>query len=151
LVAGYPPDVWPPAVEAVAIAFRGAAIDARLEELAAGEESFPGPAVRVEAFDCDGRLVVLLVPADRRTAVWKLRCVVPARVATPPFPYTGATVLIDQSLFSERLVWIEAGSPRHAAAVSAAQLARIVQARPADLVVELERSEPETVDGQDGG
>src|SRR5215471_3168 len=66
--------VWPPRVEVIAAIFRAAGADARLEELREEDEEFPGPGIAVEAFDCDGRVVVVLVPADRDVDLDKLGC-----------------------------------------------------------------------------
>jgi prolyl-tRNA editing enzyme YbaK/EbsC (Cys-tRNA(Pro) deacylase) len=138
--AGTLAPVWPPGVEEIAAVFRSAGAEARLEELPEGESSFPGPAVRVDAVYCDGRLTVALVPADRDTDQRRLaaaaRCRTLRPAAPPRFPYQGATVLIERLLFGERTVWIEAGSPRHVAALSPSQLMRLARAQPADLVAE---------------
>lgn len=128
--------VWPPQVEEVAAVFRSAGIEARLEELALGENEFPGAAARATAYDCDGRLVVALVPVDAAVERRKLGCVYARPVEAPPFPFRGATVTIERSLLNERTVWLEAGSPRHAVGLSPAQLARIVHAQPADLLAD---------------
>jgi prolyl-tRNA editing enzyme YbaK/EbsC (Cys-tRNA(Pro) deacylase) len=58
------------------------------------------------------------------------------RVTVPPFPYRDARVFADRTLFSERTVWIEAGSPRHAAALSPAQLVRLTRAQTGDFAAE---------------
>jgi prolyl-tRNA editing enzyme YbaK/EbsC (Cys-tRNA(Pro) deacylase) len=132
--------MWPPPVEQIAAVFRAAGADARLEELPQGERSFPGSEVRAEAVDCDGRLVIALVPADRETDPERLvvaaHCKVVRTANPPPFPYRGAKVLIERLLLGEQTVWIEAGSPRHAAVRSPSQLARLVQAEAADLLAE---------------
>jgi len=128
--------MWPPAVEEIAAVFRAAGAEARLEELASEEEEFPGRGVRADAFDCDGRLVVALVPADRDTDPAKLRCARAREISLPRFPYAGAEVLLDSSLLGEETVWIEAGSERHVVGVAPAQLLRIVRAQTSDLVVE---------------
>ena len=129
---------WPPEVEVVAALFRGAGTDARLEELPAGEVAPPGPAVRIEAYDCQARLVVALVPDDRDLDPRKLLsaagCAYARRVTAPKLPFTQATVIIDRLLLGERTVWIQAGSPRHVVAVSPAQLVQLTQAQTADLV-----------------
>jgi hypothetical protein len=52
-------------------------------ELALSEHDFPGPGVSVYAFDCDGRRLVALVPADRRVETSKLGCA-DLRPAVPP-------------------------------------------------------------------
>jgi len=128
--------MWPAEVEAVAAVFRDAGAEARLEELPAGEEEFPGLGVRADAFRCDGRLVVALVPADRDSDPQKLRCTAVSETAAPAFPYTGAEVLLDRSLLTEPTVWLEAGSERHVVGVSPAQLQQIVRAQTGDLVLE---------------
>lgn len=125
--------MWPPPVEDVAAVFRAAGVDARLEELPPGEEGYPGVAVRVEAFRCDGRLVIALVPADGEAVdPRRLGCTNANPVDPPPFPFSDAFVAIEQSLFNERTVWIEAGSPRHVAGLSPVHLARLVRARSGD-------------------
>lgn len=126
--------MWPAAVEEVASVFRSAGVDARLEELAPREAEFPGVSVRARAYDCDGRLLVVLVPSDAAVERAKLGCVVARPVESPPFPFRGASVSIEQTLLNERTVWLGAGSPRHAVALSPVQLARIVRAQPVDLL-----------------
>ena len=123
-------------MEVIAAVFRSAGVDARLEELPPGEDEFPGREVRVEAFDCDGRVVVALVPADRDTDPRKLGCTSATEIPLPPFPYTEVKVLMDSSLLGEPTVWLEAGSSRHVVGVAPAQLLGIVQAQTSDLVVE---------------
>jgi prolyl-tRNA editing enzyme YbaK/EbsC (Cys-tRNA(Pro) deacylase) len=123
-------------VEQIAAVFRQAGAEARLEELPDGEEVFPGAGVRVEAFECDGRVLVALVPADREADATKLGCVAARRIDSPAFPFRGSTVYFDRTLFGERTVWIEAGSPRHVAGVSPEQLARLVEARVADVTAD---------------
>ncbi|TML18433.1 MAG: hypothetical protein E6G32_14770 [Actinobacteria bacterium] len=66
--------------------FRAAGVEARLEELPEGEDEFPGLGVRADAFDCDGRRVVALVPADRDTDLRKLGCARTRAVRAPDFP-----------------------------------------------------------------
>lgn len=128
--------MWPPVVEDVARFFRAAGVEARLEELPAGEETSPGPRVVAEAFDCDRRLVVVLVPNDRTADPRRLGCVAAVRVTPPAFPYPRARIYADRTIFSERTVWIEAGSPRHVAGLSPAQLVRLTHAQTGDFVAE---------------
>lgn len=128
--------MWPASVDEVAAVFRTAGVDARLEELAVGETEFPGATVRARAYDCDGRLVVALVPTDVAVDRAKLGCVNPRSVETPRFPFRGATVAIERSLLNERTIWLEAGSPRHAVGLSPVQLARLVHAQPTDLLID---------------
>jgi hypothetical protein len=128
--------VWPPKVEVIAAVFRAAGLDARLEELPPEEEELPGPGARVEAFDCDGRVVVVLVPADRDVDVRKLGCTAVRPADVPPFPFTGSKVVLDSSLLPEPTVWLEAGSERHVVGVAPSQLLQIVSAQTGDLVAE---------------
>ena len=129
--------MWPPEVEQVAAFLRTAGAEARLEELAAGEDDFPGVGVRIHAFECGSRRIVTLVPADRYVDRSKLHAV-DARPSVPPaFPFADADVRIDTTLFAERTVWIHAGSPRHVVGMSPGQLSRLVRATAADLVAEV--------------
>lgn len=129
--------MWPREVEQVAAFLRAARAEARLEELAAGEDDFPGVGIGVHAFESGSRRIVTLVPADRRIDHMKLGAA-SARPAVPPvFPFAHAEVRIDKTLFAERTVWIHAGSPRHVVGMSPVQLSRLVRATPADLVAEV--------------
>ena len=129
--------MWPPEVEHVAALLRAATAEARLEELAPGEDDFPGTGVRVYAFDCDGRRVVTLVPEDRAVDPRKLGCFSARAILPPAFPFDDADVRIDRTLLAERMVWIHAGSQRHVAGMAPTQLARVVRASPADLLIEI--------------
>lgn len=132
--------MWPPEVEQVATVLRAAAVDARLEELADGERLPPGPAVRAEAYDCEGRLLVALLPADHdldpRKLVSAARCVHAHRTEAPSFPYTQAAVFAERLLLGEGTVWIRAGSPRHVLGVSPSDLVQLTSAQTADLVAD---------------
>jgi prolyl-tRNA editing enzyme YbaK/EbsC (Cys-tRNA(Pro) deacylase) len=117
--------MWPEPVERIAAFLR-------LEELPAGVETPPGPAVRAETYDCDGRTLVALVPADadvdrsrlaRRAGCTELRPA-PARA----FPYQGTRVLVERSLLPVRTAWLEAGSPRHVLGLSPSQIVRLTRA-----------------------
>jgi hypothetical protein len=131
--------MWPEPVEEVAAVFRAAEAEARIEELAPGEHGFPGPGVRAEAYDCEGRLVVVLVPVDRHVDRLRIPCAYPRPVTSPPFPYRRATVLLERTLLAERTVWVEAGSPRYAAILAPALLVRLTAAQVTDLVAETAR------------
>jgi prolyl-tRNA editing enzyme YbaK/EbsC (Cys-tRNA(Pro) deacylase) len=128
--------VWPPTVEVIAAIFRAAGADARLEELPEGEEEFPGLGIHVDAFDCDGRVVVALIPVDRDVDISKLGCTTVRPADVPPFPFAGSTVVLDRSLLTEPTVWLEAGSDRHVVGVAPSQLVGIIHAQTGDLVAE---------------
>src|SRR5207237_3134631 len=132
--------MWPPEVERVAAFLRTAGVEGRLEEIPADEAEAPGPAIRARTYECDGRAVVVLIPADREVDQEKLstaaQCAVARRVETPAFPYRNAVVLVDRLIFSEHMMWIDAGSARHFAALAPAQIAVLTGAATADLVVD---------------
>jgi len=124
--------MWPEPVERIAAFLRESATHGRIEELPPGVHRPPGTGVRAEAFDCDGRTVVVLAPDDasldrerlrRRTGCTTLE---PAEPRT--FPFQGSRVFVDRSLLSVRRVWLEAGSPRHFLGVSPGQLLRLTRA-----------------------
>jgi len=132
--------VWPDAVERIAAFLRAAAVEGRIEELLPGAAPPAGQKLRADAFDMEGGALVVLVPGERTVDERKLAAVsgggdvraAPAIV----FPFEGARVLMDQSVVSAHVVWLEAGSPRHVLGVSPAQLARVTSARTADLLRE---------------
>jgi prolyl-tRNA editing enzyme YbaK/EbsC (Cys-tRNA(Pro) deacylase) len=130
--------VWPPEVETIAAPLRAAGIEARLEELAPGESQFPGAAADAVAYRCGGGIVVALVPADREADTHKVGaaagCAPSDRVAAPPFPYRNAArVVLEQRLLAERIVWLEAGSPRHVLGLDPGVLRHLTRAVAADL------------------
>ena len=130
--------MWPPDVERIAAPLRAASVEARLEELAPGEDAFPGTAARAVAYDCAGRTIVVLLPADREPDPAKVAaaadCRPSGRVAPPAFPFTGAArVLLEQRLLAAETVWLEAGSPRHVLGLDPSVLAQLTRALPADL------------------
>lgn len=159
---------WPEPVERVAAFMRAAGVEARVEEFAGGTPTAAEAARRVGCelgeivkslvFDCAGRSVLVLVPGDRRADRGKVaeaaRCS-GARVAAPeqveeatgfepgavaPFPTRRVDrVLVERSLLLRNVVWIGAGSTRHMAALSPADLVRLAHAEPHDLV---EATEP---------
>ena len=133
--------MWPTEVERVAAPLRAANVEARLEELAPGEAAFPGAAARAVAYDCDGRIVVALVPAEREPDEAKVAvaagCRPSARIAPPPFPFGGAArVVVEQRLLTAETVWLEAGSPRHVLGLDPGVLAQLTHGTPADLTEE---------------
>jgi prolyl-tRNA editing enzyme YbaK/EbsC (Cys-tRNA(Pro) deacylase) len=124
--------MWPEPVERIAKFLRESDAHGRLEELPDGVDTPPGPAVRAESYDCDGRALVALVPDDaevdrsrlaRRAGCSELRPG-PARL----FPFQGARVIADRSLLSVRTAWLEAGSPRHVLGLAPSQIVRLTRA-----------------------
>jgi prolyl-tRNA editing enzyme YbaK/EbsC (Cys-tRNA(Pro) deacylase) len=133
--------MWPAEVERIAAPLRAAHIEARLEELPPGEDAFPGVGARAVAYECDGRTVVALVPADGDVDSAKVAAVAGCRpygrVAPPPFPFTAAArVFLEQRLLGSETVWLEAGSPRHVLGLEPSVLAYVTHAIPADLTQE---------------
>lgn len=130
--------MWPPEVEQVVAPLRAAGVEARVEELAAGEQSAPGPAARAYGYDCDGRELVVLVDAESEPDPAKVAaaggCRDTRRTPPPPFPYSqAARVLLEQQLLTAETVWIQAGSPRHVLGLNPSILAQVTRASVADL------------------
>jgi prolyl-tRNA editing enzyme YbaK/EbsC (Cys-tRNA(Pro) deacylase) len=132
--------MWPEPVERIAAFVRAAGVQGTIEELPAGVDTPAGPSLRAAGFDCDGRTLVALVPADR--LIDRERLAAAARCRTlqpapfPVFPFQSARVLLDRSALAVRTVWLEAGSPRHYLALAPTELARLVRSETADLVLE---------------
>jgi prolyl-tRNA editing enzyme YbaK/EbsC (Cys-tRNA(Pro) deacylase) len=132
--------MWPEAVERIAEFVRASGAQGTIEELPADAEGPPGPTLRAAGFECDGRNVVALVPAgraldrDRLAAAARCRNLRPGPF--PPFPFRQARVFLDGSALATRMVWLEAGSPRHFLGVAPSELAGLVQAETAHLVLE---------------
>jgi prolyl-tRNA editing enzyme YbaK/EbsC (Cys-tRNA(Pro) deacylase) len=154
---------WPESVERVAAFLRAEGAEARIEEFdeatataadaakAVGSE--PGEIVKSLVFVCDGRLVLALVPGDRRgdrvkiahaagttdariarpDEVRQLTGFEPGAVAPFPLPRDGR-VLIENTLLARPQLWIGAGSPRHMAVLPTPELVRLARAAPADLI-----------------
>jgi len=124
--------MWPEPVERIASFLRESEAIGRLEELPPGVDTPPGPAGRAEAFDCDGRTLVVLVPADRpideERVGRRAGCGALRPAAARGFPFQGTLVLVDRSLLSQRTVWLEAGSPRHVLGLAPSQLLRLTRA-----------------------
>jgi prolyl-tRNA editing enzyme YbaK/EbsC (Cys-tRNA(Pro) deacylase) len=154
---------WPEPVERVTGYLREAGAEARVEEFPQGTPTAleaaraigcdPAQIVKSLLFDCAGRPVLVLVPGDRRADSEKI-----ARAAGAPFARIAGTeevrdatgfepgavapfplsrvdrVFIDGTLLAHRVVWIGAGSTRHMAALSPAELVRLSRARPMDAV-----------------
>jgi Cys-tRNA(Pro) deacylase len=154
---------FPEPVERVAQVLRVGAVDATVQEFAAGTPTAEDAAqavgckleqiVKTLVFVCDGEYVLVLVPGDRRAderkvgselgareiRVAKAAEVVAATGFEPggvaPFPRRDAVaVLMERTLLQHGQVWVGAGSPAHMAMLSAGDLQRLSGARPADLV-----------------
>jgi prolyl-tRNA editing enzyme YbaK/EbsC (Cys-tRNA(Pro) deacylase) len=153
---------WPEPVTRVADVLSRAGVDARVEEFPEGTPTASAAAkavgssraqiVKSLVFICDGRPVLALVPGDRRADEIKVAAAAGARyarVARPdevlaatgfepggvaPFPASGVSqVLMSRELLVHDRVWVGAGSERHMAGLSPVDLARLTQARSADL------------------
>jgi prolyl-tRNA editing enzyme YbaK/EbsC (Cys-tRNA(Pro) deacylase) len=132
--------MWPEPVERVAEILRRAGVQGRLEELLAGAETPPGTALRAEGFECDGRLLVALVPAGRALDETKLTraagCGTLRTKRVPDFPFQGARVLVDRSALVAATLWLDAGSPRHVLGLPPGQLAQLTHSETADLLTD---------------
>jgi Cys-tRNA(Pro) deacylase len=144
---------------------REAGAEARIEEFSDGTPTASEAATAVGcSLDqivkslvllCDGRVVVALVPGDRRCDLEKVARAVgteSARVArsaevleatgfdpggVAPFPLPNVeTVLMERTLLRHPRVWVGAGSQRHLVGLAPAELARLARARPMDVVTE---------------
>ncbi len=156
---------WPEPVERVSSYLRESGAEARIHEFPEGTPTAVDAAravgcgveqiVKSLVLVCDERLVVALVPGDRRGDTGKIGAAVGAssvRVAkageveeatgfapgaVAPFPLPKVhDVLIERELFRHHLVWAGAGSPRHVVGMAPGELARVAQARPMDVVTD---------------
>ena len=154
---------WPEPVGRVTAYLRDAGAEVRVEEFRDGTPTAQaaaravgcelGQIVKSLVFDCDGRPVVVLVPGDRRADSAKVAQAAGCRFAriagtheveeatgfepgaVAPFPLPRIErVLIERTLLAHQVVWIGAGSDRHMAALSPAELVRLSRARPMDVV-----------------
>ena len=154
---------WPDPVERVTDFLRSAGAEVRVEEFADGTPTAQAAAravgcelsqiVKSLVFECDGKPVVAMVPGDRRADADKVAAAAGGRFAriagseevqdatgfepgaVAPFPLPRIErVFIDRTLLSHRVVWIGAGSDRHMASLSPAELVRQSRARPVDVV-----------------
>jgi Cys-tRNA(Pro) deacylase len=157
-------DAWPGEVERVAEFLRETGAEARVEEFATPTPTAQAAAdaigcdlreiVKSLVFETDdGRPVVALVPGDRRADAAKVATAVGAakvRIATAervreitgfepgavaPFPLSRVErILVDPALLAHERVWVGAGSERHMAGLSPAELVRLTRAEARDLV-----------------
>jgi Cys-tRNA(Pro)/Cys-tRNA(Cys) deacylase len=111
--------------------------------------------VKTLVFDCDGRLLVALVPGHRRADRAKIAAAADCRRAeivgsgdlerltgfppgaVAPFPLPPDTrALIDHSLLVHSTVWIGAGSTRHLAALAPVELVRLTRGEAVDITAD---------------
>jgi Cys-tRNA(Pro) deacylase len=159
---------WPEPVERVAGFLREAGIEARIEEFPEGTPTAQDAAkavgcelrqiVKSLVFTCGERILLVLVPGDRRADAKKVAAAggcEKARVAASelvveatgfepgavaPFPVRKIDrVFVERSLLALDRVWIGAGSTRHMAALGPADLVRLARA---DLVDAVEDPDP---------
>ena len=157
--------MWPDAVERVASFLRSAGAEARIEEFPEGTPTAADAAravgselsqiVKSLVLVCDGRPVVALIPGDRKADTAKIAKAAGAsaariasrdevRAATgfevgavAPFPLTEVErILVERTLLAHEEVWIGAGSPRHMAGLTPAELVRLSRAETIDAVAE---------------
>ncbi len=157
---------WPPEVERVAAVLRGARVESRIESTDEGTATAADAAravgcglaqiVKSLLFSCDDKWVLAMIPGDRRADRAKIAAAAGAQKASTagpgdvsritgyppggvaPFPLPGVhAVLMEQTMLSHDVVpWIGAGSPRHVAALTPADLVKVSRARTVDLVSE---------------
>ena len=154
---------WPESVERVSLFLRKAMAEARIEEFSVGTPTAAHAAravgcelhniVKSLLFECGGRVVLAMVPGDRRADAAKVAAGAGARVASIASPARvreatgfepGAVapfglvhvdaVLLERTLLSLDRVWVGAGSTRHMAGLSPLELVRLTRAVILDIV-----------------
>jgi hypothetical protein len=132
--------MWPAEVERIAIFLRASGAEGSLEELPEDGERPPGLLLAVSAYECNGRVLVTLLPAGRSPDESKVaragRCASLRSLTPPEFPYQGAKVLVDLAVMSASTAWLEIGSGKHALGLAPGQLERLTEAETTDLVTE---------------
>ena len=160
---------WPEPVERVAGFLRAAGVEARIEEFPAGTPTAQAAAdavgcelrqiVKSLVFTCGERILLVMVPGDRRADSAKVSSAggcAKARVAGPelvveatgfepgavaPFPLRRVDrVFVERSLLALDHVWVGAGSTRHMAALAPPDLVRLARAQPLDAVEDPDRT-----------
>jgi prolyl-tRNA editing enzyme YbaK/EbsC (Cys-tRNA(Pro) deacylase) len=155
--------MWPEPVERVARELRAAAAEAVIQEFPHGTPTAAAAAkaigcsldqiVKSIVFVAGRSYVVAMVPGDRRAdaaRVAEAAGVKEVRIATAdevvaatgfepgavsPFPLPRVSeVLMERTLLQHSKVWFGAGTPAHMAALAPAELQRITEAKPVDLV-----------------
>jgi len=137
----YRDGVWPDSVERIAAFLRASGAEGRLEQVLPRSEYPPGLSLGVRAFECDGRLVVALVPSASRVDRRKLAAVADCAAlrpapSAPSFPFHGALVVLDQSALGTRTAWLELEPPGHFLGLAPGQLVRLTRSKTADLLRE---------------
>ena len=132
--------MWPEPVERIATLLRSAGVQGRLEELPAGVDEPPGPAFSAVGFECDGRVLVALVPTEHSIDGDKLAVAAKCGTLRPSlasnFTCRRTRVFLDRSALTTPIVWLEAGSSRYYLGLAPGPLTRLTRARTADLVLE---------------
>jgi prolyl-tRNA editing enzyme YbaK/EbsC (Cys-tRNA(Pro) deacylase) len=160
---------WPEPVERVATYLRSAGTEALIEEFSAGTPTAADAAkavgcelrqiVKSLLFVCGSSNVLVMVPGDRRADPAKIARAAgteKAKVAgadlvldatgfepgaVAPFPLRRVDrVFVDRSLLALDRVWIGAGSTRHMATLSPADLVRLSRAETLDAVEDPDRT-----------
>jgi len=156
---------WPEPVERVTAFLTRAGAEVRVEEFPEGTKTAQdaadavgcklGEIVKSLLFECGDRTVLALIPGDKRADTAKIAAAAGAdsakvasaeRVreltgvdpgAVSPVPPPGVDrVLVDHRLLLPDAVWIGAGSPKHVACLTPAELVRLSGAEQLDLVVD---------------
>jgi Cys-tRNA(Pro) deacylase len=151
------------AVERVAAYLRDSRAEARVEEFSTGTPTAAHAAravgcdlrniVKSLVFECDGRVVLAMVPGDRRADAAKVAAAAGARTASIASPARvreatgfepGAVapfglarvdaVLIERTLLGLDRVWVGGGSTRHMVGLMPTELVRLSRAAPLDIV-----------------
>jgi prolyl-tRNA editing enzyme YbaK/EbsC (Cys-tRNA(Pro) deacylase) len=158
-------DETPQAVERVAAFLRDSRAEARVEEFAAGTPTAAHAAravgcelrdiVKSLVFECDGKVVLAMVPGDRRADGAKVAAAAGARMASiaspalvreatgfepgavAPFGLTRVdAVLIERTLLGPGRLWVGGGSTRHMVGLAPTELVRLSRAAPLDIVAD---------------
>ena len=153
----------PQAVERVSAFLRESRAEARVEEFSTGTPTAAHAAravgcdlrniVKSLVFDCDGRVVLAMVPGDRRADGAKVAAAAGARkasIASPelvraatgfepgavaPFGLARVdAVLIERTLLGLDRLWVGGGSTRHMVGLTPTELVRLSRAAPLDIV-----------------
>ena len=156
-------DETPQAVERVRAYLRESRAEARVEEFSTGTPTAAHAAravgcelrniVKSLVFECDGRVVLAMVPGDRRADGAKVAAAAGARKASIGAPALvreatgfepGAVapfglarvdvVLIERTLLGLDRVWVGGGSTRHMVGLAPTELVRLSRAAPLDIV-----------------